>query len=129
MLDDKKKMILNELDKLPTYQGLNDSDKAAFGKWLMERYSKKSSREQAINALLNMRFFRVQDLQIPEDVLDELVDRVATYINFSNTPKDSVAYVLRDWCGDKILNPTVNCWIKYWVYNRVIELKKQREVK
>ena len=117
------------LAKLPTCQGLNDSDKAAFGKWLMERYSKEYSRKRALNVLIDIRFFKVKNLQIPDDAACELIDRVAAYIDSKNTPKDSVAYVLKDWCDDKISNPVVNLWIKHWVYNRLIELKKQRKVK
>ena len=130
MPKEKKKMILNELDKLPIYLGFNDNDKAAFGKWLMERYSKKSSRKQAIDVLLNMRFLRVKDLLIHDDAVCELIDRVAAYIDSNNTPKYSVACVLNDWCNDKISSPGVHLCIKYWVYSRFLEFKKkQRKVK
>ncbi len=114
------------LAKSLTFQNLFDADKVEFGNWSIKRYD---NRKQAQNVLINVRFFKVKDLQIPDDAVCELIDRVAAYIDSKNTPKDSVNYVLKDWCDDKISNPVVNLWIKHWVYNRLIELKKQRKVK
>ena len=126
-------LVLNAKHSSPakslTFQNLSDADKVKFGNWLIKLYSKEYSRKQALNVLIKARFFRVKDLQIPDDAVCELIDRVATYIDSNNTPKDSVNCVLKDWCDDKISNPVVNHWIKCWVYNRLIELKKQRKVK
>ena len=115
------------LAKSLTFQNLSDADKVEFGNWLIKRYSKKSSRKQAIDVLLNMRFLRVKDLLIHDDAVCELIDLVAAYIDSNNTPKDSVAYVLKDWCNDKISSPGVHLCIKYWVYSRFIELKNKEK--
>jgi len=121
-----------KLSKNLTYDKFNDETKAEFGAWLLDRYSskpgkKESARIKARAILEGLRFFRVGDLQMSDNAANELVDRVAVHINFCTNPKDAVFLVLRDWCEDKIFNHEVSTWIKYWVYNRLVELKSKEK--
>lgn len=125
----------NEPRVLPTYQALNDSDKAAFGEWLLEHYrAKLDKKEKEESARMNARllleelcFSKIGDQQISYSVANELADRVAVHINFCADHKDAILLVLRDWFNNEISNPDVNSWIRNWMYNRLIELKSKEK--
>ena len=125
----------NEPSVLPTYQALNDNDKAAFGEWLLEHYRAKldkkekeeSARIKARTVLQELRFSRIGDQQIPYSVATELADRVAVYIDSCTDSKDAVLLVLRDWFNNEISDPDVNSWIRNWMYNRLVELKSEEK--
>lgn len=120
------------LNKLPAYQDLDDSDKAAFGNWLLVRYSskqdqKESARMKTRMLLEELCFSKIGDQQIPYSVATELTDRVAVHINFCTDHKDAILLVLRDWFNNAISNPDVNSWIRNWMYNRLAELKNKEK--
>ena len=88
----------NEPSVLPTYQALNDSDKAAFGEWLLEHYRAKldkkekeeSARIKARTVLAELCFSKIGNQEIPYSVATELADRVAVYINSCTDSKDAI---------------------------------------
>ncbi len=66
-------------------------------------------------------FFKVGNLECEDKIRNELISLVRAYIDKGELPCEAVAYVLRDYCDDKIPSSAVKAWIKYWMLDRVVK--------